>query len=201
LQRQALLPWYLEIRLVRHGHRLTVTEFGKLQTASSGEVDCHLQLLMQPVDGADQHSQRAGAVMSDDNGIDEIDDVPMALFIDEMMEDLPVTDEEVATRIGYSAAVVRMFRQGTVKVPFDVIPDLADAIGAEPRGLMERALREYVPELVDTLIDLYANFTDDQWKIVKLIRELNGLEDHPYVDTRLRASLEAALAAMREPQE
>ena len=139
--------------------------------------------------------------MSDDNGINEIDNVPMALIIDEMMEDHPLTDEEVASRIGYSADAVRMFRQGTVKVPFDVIPDLADAIGAKPRGLMERALREYLPELVSTLIDLYGSFTDDQWKIIKLIRELNGLEDHPYVDTRLRASLEAALAAMRKPQE
>jgi hypothetical protein len=139
--------------------------------------------------------------MSHDNEINEIDNVPMALIIDEMMEDHPLTDEEGATRIGYTAAAVRMFRQGAVKVPFAVIPDLADAIGAEPRGLMERALREYLPELVDTLIDLYGSFTDDQWKIIKLIRELNGLEDHPYVDTRLRASLEAAVAAMRKPQE
>ena len=113
--------------------------------------------------------------MSDDNGINEIDNVPMALFIDEMMEDHPLTDEEVATRIGYSAAEIRMFRQGTVKVAFDVIPDLADAIGADRRGLMERALREYLPELVSTLIDLYGTFTEDQWKIIKMIGELNGL--------------------------
>jgi hypothetical protein len=66
---------------------------------------------------------------------------------------------------------------------------------------MERALREYLPELVSTLIDLYGTFTEDQWKIIKLIRELNGLEDHPYVDTRLRASLEAAMAVIRKPQE
>src|SRR5215472_5774043 len=113
--------------------------------------------------------------MSDDNGINESDNVPMALFIDEMMEDHPLTDEEVATRIGYSAAEIRMFRQGTVKVAFDVIPDLADAIGADRRGLMERALREYLPELVSTLIDLYGTFTEDQWKIIKMIGELNGL--------------------------
>jgi hypothetical protein len=52
--------------------------------------------------------------MSDENGINEIDDVPMALFIDEMMEDHPLTDEDVAIRIGYSAAEVRMFRQGAL---------------------------------------------------------------------------------------
>ena len=33
--------------------------------------------------------------MSDDDWIDEIDNVPMALIIDEMMEDHPLTDEEV----------------------------------------------------------------------------------------------------------
>jgi hypothetical protein len=66
----------------------------------------------QPVDGADQDSQCAGPVMSDDNWIDEIDNVPMALIIDEMMEDHPLTDEEVAPSIGYSAAAIRMFRRG-----------------------------------------------------------------------------------------
>lgn len=132
---------------------------------------------------------------------DGIGGISMARFIDEMMEELPVANSQVAKRLRCSTAAVRMFREGRAKVPFEKIPSLADAIGADRRGLMERALREYLPELVTILIEIYGSFTEDQWKVIKVIRELSGLEDHPYVDTRLRACLQATLVSHSNTRE
>src|ERR1700730_6574142 len=115
----------------------------------------------------------------------------MALFIDEMMEDSDITDKVVAIRLGYSQpSMIRMFREGRVKVPFEKIPDLADAIGADRRGLMDRALREYLPGLIAGLLRTHSALTDNELEIVGLIRELSGGSDPGLDDGRLRSALE-----------
>jgi hypothetical protein len=134
--------------------------------------------------------------MSDDQEFDnEIDNCPMSLFIDEMMEDHGLTDKVVAIRLGYSQpSMIRMFRDGRVKVPFEKIPDLADAIGADRRGLMDRALREYLPGLITGLVRTYRTLTDNELEIVNLIRELSRGSDPGLDDGQLRSALQGVLA-------
>jgi hypothetical protein len=134
--------------------------------------------------------------MSDDQEIDnEIDNCPMSLFIDEMMEDHGLTDKVVAIRLGYSQpSMIRMFREGRVKVPFEKIPDLADAIGADRRGLMDCALREYLPGLIRGLLRTYSSLTDNELEILTLIRELSGGSDPGLDDGQLRSALQGVLA-------
>jgi hypothetical protein len=135
--------------------------------------------------------------MSDEHEIDnEVDNVPIALFIDEMMEDIGVTDKSLAIRLGYSSpSMIRMFRQGRVKVPFEKIPDLADAISANRRSLMDRALREYLPGLIGALMRTHSALTDNELAIVEFIRQLSDGSDPALDDDGVKSGLQQVFSA------
>ena len=131
--------------------------------------------------------------MSDEN---EIDNVPIAVIIDEMMEDMDLTDKVLAVRLGYSSpSMIRMFREGRVKVPFEKIPDLADAIGANRRTLMDRALREYLPELIGALLRTHSALTDNELAIVECIRQLSDGSDPSLDDEGVESGLQQVFSA------
>ena len=131
--------------------------------------------------------------MSDEN---EIDNVPIAVIIDEMMEDMELTDKILAVRLGYSSpSMIRMFREGRVKVPFEKIPDLADAIGANRRRLMDRALREYLPELIGALLRTHSALTDNELAIVECIRQLSDGGDPSLDDEGVKSGLQQVFSA------
>jgi len=131
--------------------------------------------------------------MSDEN---EIDNVPIAVIIDEMMEDMDLTDKVLAVRLGYSSpSMIRMFREGLVKVPFEKIPDLADAIGANRRRLMDRALREYLPGLIGALLRTHSALTDNELAIVEFIRQLSDGSDPGLSDEGVKSGLQQVFGA------
>lgn len=128
---------------------------------------------------------------------EQIDTVPLATFIDEMMAERELSDKEVCLRMGYgNPAIVRSFREGRVKVPLDKIPDLANAIGTDRAALMDRALREYMPATVRALMISYSGFTDNELEIIGFIRELSGNSD-PELDEGIRESLRALLSTRK----
>jgi hypothetical protein len=148
-------------------------------------------------DAADQHLQKAERTMSDNQEVqNEVDNCPMAVFIDEMMEEIGLTDKVVAIRLGYSSpSMIKMFREGRVKVPFEKIPDLADAIGANRRRLMDRALREYLPELIGALLRTHSALTDNELAIVEFIRQLSDGSDPGLNDEGVTSGLQQVFSA------
>ena len=115
----------------------------------------------------------------------------VARFIDATMKERKVSDNAVAERMGYnSPTIIRMFRDGRAKPSFDEIPDLADAIGADRVVLLERALREYLPTMVEVLLRCYSGLTDNELAIIRLIRELSGGADPNPHDPHLRPRLQ-----------
>ena len=110
------------------------------------------------------------------------DGVSMAQYIDEMMEERELSDKEVALRLGYNTPnVIRMFRQGRMKVPLDLVPALADAIGANRSKLMDRALQEYLPATIRALILCHSGLTDNELALVSFIRRVSENDD-PSID-------------------
>jgi len=102
----------------------------------------------------------------------------VAKFIDATMKERKVSDTVAAERMGYnSPTIIRMFRDGRAKVSFDEVPDLADAIGADRAVLLEHALREYLPTMVEVLLRCHSGLTDNELAIVDLIRDLSGRAD------------------------
>ena len=121
----------------------------------------------------------------------------VAKFIDATMKERKVSDTAVAERMGYnSPTIIGMFRDGRAKPSLDEIPDLADAIGADRAVLLERALREYLPTMVEVLLRCYSGLTDNELAIVDLIRELSVGSDPGLDDGQLRSALQVALGAM-----
>jgi hypothetical protein len=130
--------------------------------------------------------QEAEQTMTDEA---QADNVSVAEFIDEVMEDLGITDRKMATLLSYgSPNIIKMFREGRVKVPLEKIPDFADAIGTERAGLMNRALREYLPDVAKSLSRCYGELTDNEIAIINYIQEVSGDSD-PGLDERLRSAL------------
>ena len=122
----------------------------------------------------------------------EPDGVSMAQYIDEMMEELELSDKGVALRLGYSTPnVIRMFRQGRMKVPLDLVPTLADAIGANRSKLMDRALQEYLPATIRALILCHSGFSDNELALVSFIRKISENADPSIDDEHIRKGLEA----------
>ena len=118
------------------------------------------------------------------------DDETVAKFIDATMKQREVSDIAVARRMGYnSPTIIRMFRDGRAKVSLNEIPDLADAIGADRAELLERAIREYLPTMVEVLLRCYSGLTDNELALVELVRELSGGGDPDPHAPRLKAKL------------
>ena len=121
----------------------------------------------------------------------EPDGVSMAQYIDEMMEERELSDKEVALRLGYNTPnVIRMFRQGRMKVPLDLVPALADAIGANRSKLMDRALQEYLPATIRALILCHSGLTDNELAMVSFIRKISDNADPSIDDEHVRSGLE-----------
>ena len=121
----------------------------------------------------------------------EADNVPMAQYVDELMEERELSDKEVALRLGYSTPnIIRMFRQGRMKVPLDLVPTLADAIGANRSRLMDRALREYLPSTIRALILCHSGFSDNELTLISFIRKISKDADPSIDDEHIRSGLE-----------
>ena len=119
----------------------------------------------------------------------------VAKFIDATMKERKVSDNVAAERMGYnSATIIRMFRDGRAKVSFDEVPDLADAIGADRAVLLEHALREYLPTMVDVLLRCHSGLTDNELAIVDLVRDLSGRTDPNPHDPHLKSRLQTVFA-------
>lgn len=103
----------------------------------------------------------------------------LALYIDEMMEERELKNKEVAEALGYeSGKIIRLVREGKMRLPLEQIPLLADAIGASRKSLMDTAIREYFPDAVRALIMAYGHdLTENEMAIIQLIREASGGSD------------------------
>ena len=145
------------------------------------------------------NNQEAEQVMKDNMVADK---EKVAKFIDAMMKQRRGPNKEVADRMGYnSPTIIQMFRDGRAKVSLEEIPDLADAIGADRADLLERALREYLPNIVEVLLRCHSGLTDNELAIVHLVRELaegNDPDPHePGLKSRLQQAFKVATPASK----
>jgi hypothetical protein len=87
-----------------------------------------------------------------------------------------------------------MYRESRAKVSLEKIPEIADAIGANRAGLMDRALREYLPEVVEAYMRCHSGPTDNELAIIDLIRQFSGGSDPGTDDYGVREGLERLFA-------
>lgn len=71
----------------------------------------------------------------------------VAQYIDLLINDSPKTVRQIANEVGFPKPnVVSMIRNGDTKVPVARAAPLAIALGADPRDMLVRVLKEQQPE-------------------------------------------------------
>lgn len=78
--------------------------------------------------------------------------VPFHVFLSRALDEAQLSNPDVAQRLGYSKAnVISMMRHGSMKVPINKIPDLADMLKMSRMDLLMMALNEYDPAFLECL--------------------------------------------------
>lgn len=101
------------------------------------------------------------------------------------------TQLEIAHEIGYEKPnIITMFKQGTTKVPINKVPMLAKALGLDPAHLLRLALREYAPEILDTIEEALGRaVTHNEFEIIEAVR--NATDDDPKASGKELAAVAA----------
>ena len=77
---------------------------------------------------------------------------------------------EIASEVGYLRPnIVTMFKQGHTRVPLDVAPALAQAVGLDPVGFLRACLGEYDPRLLEVLDEAFGDALSENERL--LIRQ------------------------------
>jgi hypothetical protein len=78
--------------------------------------------------------------------------VPFHVFLTRALDEANLTNPDVAQRLGYTKAnVVSMIRTGSMKVPLNKLPELADMLDMSRIDLLMIALNEYDPGFLEAL--------------------------------------------------
>lgn len=90
-------------------------------------------------------------------------DSEVAQELTRMINKSDLTQFELANAIGVSNSnVLTMFKQGRTKIPIKYVKSLSEACGQDPKILMEIALKEYHPDILESLGLVYEKPTTEE---------------------------------------
>lgn len=103
--------------------------------------------------------------------------VTVAQFISSALTECGKSQKEVAQEIGYEHPnIITMFKKGITKIPLTKVGALAKALAVDPVYLFKLVLREYAPETLDAIEDIFEEsiLTPNERKLVAAYRERTG---------------------------
>jgi transcriptional regulator with XRE-family HTH domain len=106
--------------------------------------------------------------------------VTVADFITRKIESAPISQREIASRLGYpNANILTMFKQGRTKIPIPKVPELAQALEMDPIELLRIVMSEYQPETWRVLERLIGEslVSTTELNLLKTVREASGNVD------------------------
>lgn len=90
---------------------------------------------------------------------------------------LELSDEQVAKALDYEQpGLVKMLKQGTVRLPITKVSKLAEVLQIKPSMLMPMVLREISPQLLQVIEACYDPFklSDAEVRLIQAIRKSAG---------------------------
>ncbi|MFN3460853.1 MAG: hypothetical protein ACK4ZN_07575 [Oceanibaculum sp.] len=110
--------------------------------------------------------------------------------------------KKIAVALGYdNANVISMFKKGTTKVPFNRIPALARVLEVDPKWLFFRAMKEYEPDLIEVIAEIYGQIiTDNERRLLEVVREETEFQN-PRLDADREQELRQLLHKWRMKDE
>lgn len=101
----------------------------------------------------------------------------VAQLIETAQRGLELSDEHVAKALGYEQPeIMKLLKQGTVRLPITKVPQLAEVLQIKPSMLMPMVLREISPQLLQVIEDCYDPFklSDAEVRLIQAIRKSAG---------------------------
>jgi hypothetical protein len=104
--------------------------------------------------------------------------VTVAEFLSQHLELCSRTQREVALACGYrNPNIITMFKKGATKVPMDVAPALAVAIGVEPLAFVRLAMQQYLPATwatIESVLEHPHPVTKAEAALLQAVRDAAG---------------------------
>jgi hypothetical protein len=113
--------------------------------------------------------------------------LPLHTFLHRHIQSLPgLTNVEIARVLGYPKPnVVAMMLTGSMKVPINKVPALAQALELDPLALLRRVMTAYAPEMWDTFESVIGEdrlITTNEARLLQHVRDHLGAEDVALLD-------------------
>ena len=93
---------------------------------------------------------------------------------------LELSDAHIADALGYDQAnVVALIKQGRIRLPIAKVPQLAEVLQLHPSKLLQMALREISPEMLQAIEACYGPMvlSDAELRLIRSIRQAAGGRD------------------------
>ena len=97
--------------------------------------------------------------------------------IEARQQALGLTDKQLCEALGFEREIIlKLIKQGTIKLPLVKVPALAAALSFDPAELLRVALLETSPELITVIEEVYnpARLTATEQNLIKHLRKLAG---------------------------
>lgn len=103
--------------------------------------------------------------------------LPVATFLAERQQHVRLTDEEIATAVGYASGnVIKQIKAGTLRLPLNKVAVLAEVLQADPVQLLRSVLNQGSPELLQTLEGILdpLGLTEAERSLIRRLRSVCG---------------------------
>lgn len=127
----------------------------------------------------------------------------VAEFIANRQLAMGMTNQEIADHVGYANAnVISMMKKGRTKLPLEKVGVMADALGADPAKMMRMTLKEYAPELLDTIEKCLGGVvvTENEKALLEIWRDATNNADPAIPEDAIKGLHQGFVAIMSNAQ-
>jgi hypothetical protein len=111
---------------------------------------------------------------------------PIAEAIRRLITGKPAHLDKIASALGIPTNAIRLVADGKMKLPYDKVPLFARALNTEPGELMRRVMREYEPNVLKVMEQVWPAvwLTQNQLRLLALYdRAAKGRDAYPVLAT------------------
>lgn len=124
----------------------------------------------------------------------------VADLIVERQLDLDLTNQDIATRIGYANPnVISMIKKGRTKLPVDKVIKMADALGVDRARLMRLVMTEYMPDAYEAIVKCIGEpITQNERVVLEVWRDSTNGKDPAIPENAIKGLHQGFQAIMNQ---
>jgi hypothetical protein len=122
-------------------------------------------------------TQNQGISMNNSTSLTPSPTVKLVAQIEARQAELGITDHQVCEAVGFEKEIVfKMIKQGSIKLPLNRVPALAEVLSLDPGQLLKTAMAEASPDLLAVIESVFnpMNLSKTESNLIKHLRKLAG---------------------------